>query len=541
MKQKREPREIWAEYEKGSNYNSSINLYETVQQCEDFYVGDQWKGCEGIDLDKPVMNILKRVVSFFIASIVSDDIGIHMETFDGAEQHKAVLDMLDDELGKILENARLRQHFRTLLRNAAVDGDGCLHYWFDPEAETGRPAGGIEPTGGAIKAEVLENYNVFFGNPQSQEVQGQPYIIVRYRRLLGEAKEIARANGAADWDSIQPDSGEEGVNTDQEQGKVTVLRKYWKEEGTVRFTEVCKQCVLRPEADTGYKLYPLVWMPWEAVKNQYHGQSAIKCMIPNQIFINKLYAMAMRHVQMCAFPKVVYNRAMLPGGWTNRVGEAIPSNGDPNMAVGQGIRLPDMSAQVLQMISQVAQDTRDTLGASDASLGNIKPDNTSAIIATQKATAMPLELQRMSFYDIVEESVRIWLEMMRCNYGLRYVMMEQPAPEVPGIAAFKLGGPVAEPVKRPVLFDFGQLGELQLQLNVEIGAASYWSELMQVQTIDGLFANGILSDPEVYLESIPDGYIKNKAQIIKSVKDRKEQEAMAARMAAMAPAGGMPV
>ncbi|MBQ5755390.1 MAG: hypothetical protein IIV90_06945, partial [Oscillospiraceae bacterium] len=198
MKQKREPREIWAEYEKGSSYNSSIDLYETVQRCEDFYVGDQWKGCESIELDKPVMNILKRVVSFFIASIVSDDIGIHMETFDGAEQHKPVLDMLDDELERVLEHARMKKKFRNLLRNAAVDGDGCLHYWFDPEAETGRPAeGGIEPTGGAIKAESLENYNVFFGNPQDREVQEQPYIIVRYRRMLEETRELARENGAA--------------------------------------------------------------------------------------------------------------------------------------------------------------------------------------------------------------------------------------------------------------------------------------------------------------------------------------------------------
>ena len=378
---------------------------------------------------------------------------------------------------------------------------------------------------------MLENYNVFFGNPQSHEVQSQPYILVRYRRLLGEAREIARANGAADWENIQPDSSENGVNADQEQGKVTVLRKYWKENGTVRFVEVCRQCVLRPEADTGYRMYPLVWMPWEVVKNQYHGQSAIKSMIPNQIFINKLYAMAMRHVQMCAFPKVVYNRAMLPGGWTNRVGEAIPSNGDPNMAVGQGIRLPDMSGQVLQMIAQVTRDTRDTLGASDATLGNVKPENTSAIIATQKATIMPLELQKMSFYDAVEESVRIWLEMMRCNYGLRYVMM---APAETGLAAG-----TAE--RMPVLYDFGALKELQLQLNVEIGAASYWSEIMQVQTVDGLFANGILTDPEVYLDSIPDGYIKNKAQIVKSVKDRKEQEKMAAAVMPAAPAEGVAV
>ncbi|MFQ7004766.1 MAG: hypothetical protein ACLRRT_14530 [Ruthenibacterium lactatiformans] len=41
--------------------------------------------------------------------------------------------------------------------------------------------------------------------------------------------------------------------------------------------------------------------------------------------------------------------------------------------------------------------TRDTMGASDAALGNVTPDNTSAIIAVQKATSMPLELQRQDF------------------------------------------------------------------------------------------------------------------------------------------------
>ena len=122
-------------------------------------------------------------------------------------------------------------------------------------------------------------------------------------------------------------------------------------------------------------------------------------MIPNQIFVNKLFAMAMQHVKQLAFPKVIYNRNLMAGRkWNNRVGEAIGVNGDPNVAVATGFRAPDMSAQVLVMIDKVIEYTRDTMGASDAALGNVTPDNTSAIIAVQKATSMPLELQRQDFY-----------------------------------------------------------------------------------------------------------------------------------------------
>lgn len=524
MKIRLEADKIWREYQEGLAYKEGLDLFDTVQQCEDFFVGDQWKGCEAKDLDKPVMNILRRVVTFFVASIVSDDIGISLETFDRDPAAQPVLRMLEDQLDQVMENAKLRAKLRQAIRDAAVDGDCCLHYWFDTEASQGRLKGNLDETPGEIRAELLENYNVFFGNAQSPEVERQPWIILRYRMDLTEARQLARSQGVEEWESIQPDEQERGVNTEYEKGKVTVLRKYWKENGTVHHTEVCRQCVLRKPAETGYRRYPLVWMPWEKVKNQFHGKGAIAGLIPNQIFINKLYAMAMRHVMMCAFPKIAYNRAMLPGGWTNRVGEAIPVQGDPNVAIGQGLRVPDMSAQVLQMIQQVAQDTRDTMGASDASLGNIKPDNTSAIVATQKATAMPLELQKMAFYELVEDSVRIWLEMMRENYGLRYVRLGQD----------EQGQDLV------TLFDFAGLEELDLKLNVDIGASTYWSEIMQVNTMDNLFRSGIVTDPVLYLESIPKGYIRNQGELIRQVKQEKQQAEMLAGMQAMGQTGGAP-
>ncbi|MEG1305072.1 MAG: hypothetical protein RSD19_05760, partial [Oscillospiraceae bacterium] len=70
----------------------------------------------------------------------------------------------------------------------------------------------------------------------------------------------------------------------------------------------------------------------------------------------------------------------------------------------------------------------------------------------------------------------------------------------------------------------------QYDINVEIGAAAYWSELSQIQTLDNLYDKGLITDPEIYIEGIPDGYIKDKSKIVKSIKSAlQEQERMQAQ------------
>ena len=554
-----DPACVWAQYEKARLFNNAIDLYSNVEKNEDFYIGNQWRGVNAPDLDKPVLNILARVVKFFISSIVSDDIGVSVTDFAEDERAKPVMDMLAEKCDTVMELTDFRKKTREVIRNAAVDGDGCMHYYFDPEAGSAQPMGG---TPGEIEAEIIENTNVHFGNPQVADVEKQPYILLNFRRLVGDVRRPAEQPAAE-----EPDEDEDTSGDAPDEGKVTVIRKYWKRRGrdgrrTVWFCDVTRGAVVRGATDTGMERYPIAFMAWEKVKNQFHGQAAITGMIPNQIFINKLMAMAMQHVKAAAFPKVVYNRMLIPTGWSNRVGEAIPVNGDPNVAVASGYRAPDMSAQVLQMLDAVVNYTRDTMGASDAALGNIKPDNTSAIVATQQATSMPLELQKQDFYSFVEASVRIWLDMMATYYGVRAVRLQIERPQVAEAAGMAAAGAAGLPVaaglagaggmaapaasmgaagtedadeKQTVLFDFARLRGMNLHLNVEIGAATYWSELMQVQTLDNLFASGVLQDAVTYLEAMPSGYIPGKASLIKSI---KEQQQKAAAASAAAPASG---
>lgn len=545
MKIRKDPKEIWAEFERAKSFKSAIGLYDTVEKNECFYVGDQWHGVNAPDLDKPVMNILGRVVKFFISSIVSDDIGVGVNQFDENEAAKPVLDMVSAQFDEIMELAQYKKKTREVIRNAAVDGDGCMHFYFDAEDAQGAETADMHATPGHIECEIIENTDLHFGNPQSGDVQKQPYILIHFRRIVEDVRETAEGNGC-DADAIMPDENPQKHGDAPEDGKVTVVRKYWIEAArgkkTVWFCEVCAGGVVRKPTDTGYTRYPIAFFPWEKVKNQFHGQAAITGMIPNQIFINKLFAMSMQHIKLMAFPKVVYNRTLMPHGWNNRVGEAIPVNGDPNIAIAGNYRPLDMSNQVLEMIDKVIQYTRDTMGASDASLGNVTPDNTSAIIATQKATAMPLELQKQDFYCFVEDSVRVWLDMMAQNYGLRMVRIRQAeAAELPaeGMLPPELqsGGLPMEnmmpqeppkPVYTTTLFDFSSLRGMNLRLNVDIGAATYWSELMQVQTLDNLLSRGILTDAVTYLENMPSGYVPGRQTLIESLrKTQQEQRAQA--------------
>ena len=479
-----DPAGIWAEYQKGVSYNESLGLYEQVRVNERFYVGKQWEGLYAPDLDKPVINVLKRVVSYFISMIVADDVSASFTPFEPDEQSDHACRVLSHETARIIEQTGLKDLSRDVIRNAAVDGDGCLYFYYDPQSAQ-------------VCAEVIDNTEVHCGMPGVQSVQKQPYVIVAARRHIDAVRREAEENGF-DGGDILPDGVREGDQPDDDM--VTVLVKLWKERGSVHAVRTTASGLVRGEWDTGYRLYPLAWMPWDKVRHSFHGQAALTAVIPNQIAINQLFAMGIRSVKMNAFPKILYDKSRI-ARWSNRVGEAIGVVGSPSEQVlAQSVRGGDMSGQVVQLIELLTQRTLEFMGASDASLGKLRPDNTSAIIATQKASAMPLELQRMEFYRFTEDCVRIMTDMMAVHYGVR------PASAGDG---------------KTELFDFGMLRRANLSTRVDIGSAAYYSELMQIETLDNLFQKGIITDAVTYLEGIPDQYVRGKSRILEKLRERQ--------------------
>ena len=65
--------------------------------------------------------------------------------------------------------------------------------------------------------------------------------------------------------------------------------------------------------------------------------------------------------------------------------------------------------------------TQNFLGATAAALGDTRPDNTSAIIALQRAALTPNEITRQNLYQSIEDLGRIYIDFMAEYYGVRMV------------------------------------------------------------------------------------------------------------------------
>lgn len=497
---------------------SDNGLYEDVEQFENFYIGRQWEGVMAPDLEKPVLNFTHRVVSYCISMLVADDVGVSLSPFRMTPKREAMCRVLSGEVTRVIERSRLKTEAREALRACAVDGDTCIWFYLDEEQSRG------EAAKGEIACELIENTKGIFGNPYNHRVEGQPYILLVKRRQVQEARDLAEKEGVTGeaLENIKPDSESSyGELDSQADDLVTCIIKLWKEEDEVHWKEVCRGAEIRKERNTGYRRYPVAWMPWETVRGSYHGHGIMEGMIPNQIFVNKLWAMMMVQVKKMSFPKTLYNELLIPK-WNNRVGDAIGVKGEVDKAVAQNLRGGDFSAQVMELVEKTISYTKDYMGANDVALGNVKPDNAAAIIATAKASSAPLELQRLGYFQLMEDCVRIAMEIMRCDYGQRRVT-------VSGKDALALGlltetiDPNMVPEQVETVINFADLNLSEMELNVDIGTSSYWSEIAQQQSADNLLKAKIIQDPIDYVERIPDKWIKDKAGLLRKLKERQAQ------------------
>lgn len=526
------PEKVWREYQRGVDFKMQLNLYDTVENNENFYVGKQWEGVQSNGLPTPTFNFIKRIILFLVASTATDNLKINASPLSStgmntAHEIEQITSIINAQFAALFEQNKMGKRIRDFMRNSAVDGDGCMYSWFDADAETGQTAKG------AIRTEILENTRVFFGDPNNLDVQSQPYVIISRRERVEDVKKRAGKHGV-EPDSVRADSDDANDRFDaMTDGKVTTVFKMWKddESGSVWAYECTQSAETRPAFDTGMKLYPVVWMPWDYIQNCYHGQAAVTGLIPNQVFVNKMFAMTMISLMTTAYPKVVFDQTRI-SKWDSRVGAAIGINGGDVSSVAKTIDPATISPQVSQFIELAISLTKEFLGATDAALGDTRPDNTSAIIALQKASSVPMELTKQNLFQCVEDLGRIWLDMMRAYYGKRYVEVKRTEDSQEQLSRLIPDRKDLVNAPRVLPFDFSALSDIPMSLKLDVGSSAYWSEIAQMNTLDNLLMNKEISVVD-YLERVPNGYISNQQELIDTLRKRSSAPQ------ASAPEGGL--
>ena len=560
-----DPRLIEEQYRAGQQFKAGLGrrgLYEQNKVNERFYLGDQWHGVN-CGSDKPLVrqNIIKRIGDYKMAVIGSSPVTVNYSadgvpnTLDTQKQIHLMRDDLSrvqtggyvpdtltdpasgaalsagDEVNLVM--SALSDYFRvtaervgletlkeTALHNAYTSGTGLLYTYWDDRVKTGlySDAQRKTPITGDIGCEVLDVENVYFGDPNRDDVQAQPYILIAQRKTLSDIRLMMKRYGLRkNIADLRPDNTDLGYHAGgddcgEPSGSlkatlITKLYKEWDDDGhtyRIRAVQVCGKTVVRRPWDLGIRRYPLAKFSWERRQNCAYGESEITYLIPNQIAVNRMMTASVWAVMMMGIPIMVVNGDVVSEKMTNDPGQVIRvfgSSEDVDRAI-RYVQPPQFSPRFGEIVSTLITQTMNQAGANDAALGNLRPDNTSAIIALREAAAMPLQSMQNRFYAFIEDVARIWADFWVMHYGRRALKIED------------------ETGTWYLPFDGARYRDTLISARVDVGASSLWSEVESVQTLDNLFKKDILT-VEQYLSRLPKGIIPNLSGLIRELQQQK--------------------
>lgn len=558
---KLETKSIWSEYEAGQQYKNSIGdkgIHDQARINERFFVGDQWHGVNAGN-EKPLTrrNIIKRIGEYKMATIGSAPIAVNYsaegvpDTTDisasgairtqmmGGEvpqgdasdvEISVVMNALTDYFKITAERLKYDDKKDQLLRNAYISGTGILYTYWDSSIKTGLYAdeGRTMAIMGDINCEVLDIENVVFGDPNNEEVESQPYIIIARRLDVDAVRREAEKYGQA-TDDIVPDgaygyyrnSGDRGEDEPADSKRVTVITKLYKkydDQGncTVWGKTVTETAVIRPEWNLLIHRYPIAKFIWERRRSCAYGDSEITYQIPNQIALNQAHSISVWAMQNTGMPKTVINGDLIPDGISNDPAEVVKIYGSAEDMVSaiRYIAPPNYGAAFINFTDAFAQNVLSDNGANDAALGNFRPDNATAIVQAREAAIAPMQMYQNRFYSANEDVARIWADFWITMYGRRSIKIND-------------GGNV-----RYMVFDAERYKDLVITAKIDVGASTLWSEAVSISNLGNLLTAQQISFIE-YLERIPKGLIPNVSGLINARKQQEQQAQVAAQQQAM--------
>lgn len=554
---KKQPSEIFEEYKKAYDYKASLGsrgIFDQAAMNERFYVGDQWHGVNAGNT-RPLVrrNIIKRIGEYKISAISAAPVavnysadgiactndmdeaikGISKDMMQSApvgevtpEEIDAVMDALTAYGKTTAERVKLNDLSAEMARTAYITGTAFLYTYWDGGVETGLFAdkGRTVKIKGDIACQVLNVANVSLGDPNNNDIQSQPYIIISERLTVGDVKREAKRNrrSAADIDSISGDSesatynaGDWGESEPQENERVTVLTKLWKEYDAngdtyaIKAIKVTEKAVIRPEWDLLIRLYPLAKFTWQNRFSSAYGDSEVTYLIPNQIAINRALSAAVWSAMITGMPKTVVNTDLVQDQITNDPGQIIKISAGADYDVQRAIsylRPPQFAGQMQNVVADIASNTLSDSGANDAALGDIRPDNASAIIAMREAALQPMQVYQNKFYSAIEDTARIWAEFWIQMYDNRPLKVENT------------NGTQYMP------FNAERYKDLVINAKVDVGASTLWGESVVISTLGNLLQAGLIT-PIQYLQRLPKGVIPDITGLIEELKSRESAQA----------------
>lgn len=491
---------IWDLYEKGHNFNSTKGIFYDTDRNYRFYNENQWQGLESGPIEPITFNIIKPIVKYKVGTINLNEFAINYssENFDDPQfqiEAEQICEKLNRYSAVIWEKSNMATLLRKVSKRSCINSEGIVYVNID---ENNNP-----------ECEILKKNNVFYGNENDEDIQNQPYIIISKRIPYAQAIEMAKLNGITEDQvkNILPDNDvqyESGDSAKEEiDGKVTILTKMWKKEGLVYTSKATRYVDIVKNKETKMHYYPLAHMVWESVEGSARGQGEVKCIIPNQIEINRTLMRIALATKMGSYPiKAVAVDKVLNPSAMDKIGATIKVQGmtvdDVKKYVGY-IQPAQLSSSSDNLLTNLISITRELAGAGDVATGNINPEQASgrSILAVQQASQLPLTEQSTALKQLCEDLARIFFDIWQTYNTNGMTVYDEVQVEVE-----KEGIKQKEIEKKPFKISNDTLKKLKVCIKIDVTPKSSYDKLALEQSLENLLEKQYISFKE-YVNALP--------------------------------------
>lgn len=523
---------IWTLYEKGQNYHRLTGIYDDTDKNYRMYNGDQWAGAKFGDVEPVQKNFIKPVVKYKV-SVIHDNLyainysSQNYEIPSFRKQAERYCEMLNGYAARIWERDKMDFKGRRITKDAAINDEGIIYVWFDREK--------MYPVN-----EIVKKNDVYYGDENNDDIQSQPYILVRKRMSVLNAIELAQAEGVSEsklsfivGDNYNYEESGEAAKVELDD-KVSIIYKFYKKNDSVHFSVATRLVDIVDDVDLGIPLYPIAHFNWEEKEGSARGEGEVRYLIPNQIEVNKTEMRRILTVKLQAYPhKVVDSKKVSNPQALNTVGGIIMTKGTAVEDVHKVVTtLPpaQMSPDVVKLQEDLINITRELAGAGDTATGQVDPESASgrAILAVQQASQAPMTEQKESYKTFIEDLAKIWLEYL-IAYSADGVSLEET------ITDPNTGEESVQLVKVPQ----SALEQLKATVKIDITPKSVYDRFAQEQTLEGFLTNGLfniqrLSELEAYVKVLPDDAVAPKMALVEVVEYMKNEQRKIAMIEAQA-------
>jgi len=525
--------DIWTLYEKGRNYHRLTGIYTDTDRNYRMYNGNQWGGAKLGDVEPVQKNFIKPIVKYKVG-VIHDNLyainfsSMNFENKEFRQQAEKICEMLNKKAARIWEKDKLDFKGRRITKDAAINDEGIMYVNYDLDNQT--------PLN-----EIIKKNDIYYGNENDDDIQSQPYILIRKRMPVSNAIEMAEKEGLSE-DKLSMIIGdndtfeESGEASKQElDNMVTVVTKMYKKKGTVHFSMATRWVEIKKDKDSGLTYYPIAHINWEEKEGSARGEGEVRYLIPNQIEVNRTEVRRVLAVKYQAYPQKVVNIDKISNpSALNQVGGNIKVKG--GMSVDDVAKIittlppAQMSPDVKQLQEDLIQVTRDLAGAGDIATGQVNPEDASgrAILAVQQASMSPMTEQKESYKNFIEDLAKIWLDMI--------IVYSQDG--------IKLEEEVTDPTTGEVtiqLVDVPQtaLQELQATVKVDITPKGAFDKFAQESSIENMFAQGMfnvqrLPELKTYVKLLDDDSVMPKVKLEEAIELIEQEQEKIAMMNAQA-------